>query len=397
MSSINKSANSIVDIAEKKQKLNAEFLDEVPVEITDWEREKFAKVISFDLDEDQVRRITEPAKVYPIEKHVLAVHWHPEHVPMPLARKRIDNTFPNKKNELIIPTQHNIIEEYDNYAGVEVDSYSREFNLKVQLLVHFKKDRLKNSGIFRQMLDHTYKYRETQLFELFAAFINPDQEYKLNEAANEYGLTSDTITFVQKVAKKLHTLLLEDFNNVPKTAMKNKLFRNFFDELRPFYGNEIIDLAQVCIKQVKGVVKRYFNNDYFYLTQEVIEEVRGLGGCMVIPHPEQFWPILLADYDVDGYEVWNPQSRQYTDFLIDTVNRKNKSNGSKSRHILIFMGDDCHLGEKVRPVEIQDREKARREIGVQHAWEDVEIRKHLIFGNVSKESIINEYKARLAQ
>ncbi len=45
---------------------------------------------------------------------------------------------------------------------------------------------------------------------------------------------------------------------------------------------------------------------------------------MVIPHPEQFWPILLADYDVDGYEVWNPQSREYTDFLIRALDNQNK-------------------------------------------------------------------------
>jgi hypothetical protein len=80
---------------------------------------------------------------------------------------------------------------------------------------------------------------------------------------------------------------------------------------------------------VKALVKVEFSLKYFYRTSEVIEEARALGAGIVIPHPEQFWPILLKEYDVDGIEVWNPQSRRYTEFLISVLNRRNQKRGSR--------------------------------------------------------------------
>lgn len=66
----------------------------------------------------------------------------------------------------------------------------------------------------------------------------------------------------------------------------------------------------------------------------------------MIPHPEQFWPILLTGYDVDGVEVWNPQSHRYTNFLVSVLNEKNRRMDSSERPLLIFMGDDTHMSEK---------------------------------------------------
>ena len=109
---------------------------------------------------------------------------------------------------------------------------------------------------------------------------------------------------------------------------------------------------------------------------------------------EQFWPILLRNYDVDGIEVWNPQSQEYTEFLISVVNERNGHRPS-GRDVLIFMGDDCHMGEKTKPLDQQDPEKASREIGLQPAWEDLAVRKKLIVSSITRASVIREYKARL--
>ncbi len=187
---------------------------------------------------------------------------------MALIGRRLEGMYPDKRNALIIPTQHNVITSYGDYAGVEVDCYSRGFNQKVQ---------------------------------------------------------------------------------------------------------------------------------YFYRTSEVIEEARALGAGIVIPHPEQFWPILLADYDIDGIEVWNPQSRKYTEFLISVINQKNRCSGFSKRNLLIFMGDDTHMAEKTRAPEVQDQEKAGREIGYQPAWDDLSIRKALIRAGASRRNVIQEYEARLGQ
>ena len=107
-------------------------------------------------------------------------------------------------------------------------------------------------------------------------------------------------------------------------------------------------------------------------------------------------PILLADYDVDGYEVWNPQSWEYTDFLITVLNRKNREAGPSTKRLLVFMGDDTHMSEKTRSPHDRDHFKASREIGVQPPWSDQAIRKKLVVAHMDKHDVIEEYKARLA-
>jgi hypothetical protein len=59
------------------------------------------------------------------------------------------------------------------------------------------------------------------------------------------------------------------------------------------------------------------------------------------------------------------------------------------------MGDDTHMGEKVKATAEQNPEKARREIGFQPAWDDLEISKRLILSGMSREIVIREYRERL--
>lgn len=365
-------------------------------EITEWDEHAYRRVISTELTPDQVEKIVTPARVYPKQKNVLAVHWHPEFIPMELIVKRIRATFPNMKQSLIIPTQHNRIMSYNGYSGVEVDCYSHGFNRKVQLLLHFSQKNLDRADVLAAMLDHTFKYRAGQLHEYIDTIINPAFEDRMQEAAGETGADQDLVEFVRIHARKLKGLIEKFYDITPEESVKNKVVRDYFDTLGEIYDRRIIDRVQVFLKAVKRIVKSHFSLRYFYRASEVIEEARGLGAGIVVPHPEQFWPILLADYDVDGYEVWNPQSREYTEFLINVVDRKNKTRCRAERPLIIFMGDDTHMGEKIKPEQYQDREKVGREIGVQPAWDDLVIRKSLITANVSRLKVIEEYKNRLA-
>jgi len=49
----------------------------------------------------------------------------------------------------------------------------------------------------------------------------------------------------------------------------------------------------------------------------------------------------------------------------------------------------------VRDPNKQDREKVSREIGIQPAWEDMDIRKALITAHMNRRLVIEEYKNRL--
>lgn len=362
--------------------------------VTEADTDYFFQTIDTSLTPEQESRITRPEAAFPRQENVLAVHWHPEFVPMELIEKRYTAMFPNCKKELVIPTQHNIITSWNGYSGVEVDCYSRGFNQKVQLLLHFENTRLDKADVLKTMLAHTFKYRSSQLFDFMHTFTRPEED-RLQEAARETGTAEDMVEFVRTYVKKIEAMLEEHWETIPADAIKNKLLRNYFDLLREEYDNAVINRAQAFLKAVKKLVKADFSLSYFYRTSEVIEEARAMGAGIVIPHPEQFWPILLADYDVDGFEVWNPQSQKYTEFLVTVLNKKNKSLRHSERRLLIFMGDDTHMGEKVKDPSRQDKEKASREIGLQPAWDDMSIRKQLIVAGTDRKTVIEEYAARL--
>lgn len=359
----------------------------------------FMELINTNLNHWQEEQIRIPPYRCPKQNAVLAVHWHPEFIPIPLVRERMSEMFPNISEELCIPTQHNELLELGDYAGVEIDCFSRAFNQKVQLLAHFKADRVREAGVFKNMLSHTYNYRSLQLDSFLEALCGGEHLEKSSEqlqnAAKLSGADAEVSRFAAFVALKLKSLIEAHRCTISRSTLKNKLIRDLIDRYRDIFGHLFIDRVQSYVREVKTLVKSEFSPEYYYLTSEVIEEIRGLGGCIVIPHPEQFWPILLANYDVDGYEVWNPQSQRYTEFMLSVVEEQNKHRHSNRRKLLIFMGDDCHLSEKVRPLHVQDPAKAAREVGLQPAWDDLSIRKKLIALKSERREVIRDYKELL--
>jgi hypothetical protein len=245
------------------------------------------------------------------------------------------------------------------------------------------------------MLKHTFKYRSSQLFEYLDALCAPEWEERRQQAAAKAGSDEDVVEFTAIHARKLKKLVIQNESRTPEDAIKNKLVRNYLDCLRESYDARFVNKAQVFAKAVKEVVKEGFALDYFYRASEVVEEARSIGAGIVIPHPEQFWPILLRNYDVDGIEVWNPQSQQYTEFLINVVLDQNRRGYHKERPMLIFMGDDCHMSEKLKKPAEQDKDKAAREVGLQPAWDDLVIAKGLIMSGVSRKTVMDQYRDRL--
>ncbi len=367
----------------------------VPTGITDWEENGFRLVVTAEMTSEQEKNITTPPRQYRGQKSVLAVHWHPESVPLELIRTRIESMYPHNPPSLVIPTQHNELVSYDGLAGVEVDCFAASFNRKVQLLLHFREERLTNADVLKSMLAHTFKYRSSQFFEYLHALHHDKAREVRNAATLECGATPTETAFAGAYAQKLLHLIEEHESEIPAAMLKNKLVRDYFDTLRDHYGDAFITRTQVYLRAVKQAVKARFPLKHFYRAEEIIEEARLCGGGVVIPHPEQFWPILLAGYDVDGYEVWNPRSREFTEFLINVVHEQNSTPSRKKSSLLVFMGDDCHMGDKLRDPTEQSSEKAAREIGYQPAWDDTAIRKSLIRTGMDRSKVIEEYSGRL--
>jgi hypothetical protein len=364
-------------------------------EITDWDQQVYAQLVSVDLTPPQIEHLRNPKQIYDREDSVLAIHWHPEMVPLPLVKERMDKMFPNAVEKLFIPTQHNMLMACDGLAGVEVDCQAKDFNRKIQLLFHFLEDRIEEAPILKSMLAYTYQYRQSQFYDYLETIINPRFEDRLQSAVRVTGMEEDIVRLTRVYAQKLKDLMAANYAQTPDISIKNKLLTNYFNRLREFYDAHIIDKAIILLLEVKKIVKQNFPPDYFYDVREVIEEARAYGAGIVVPHPEQFWPVLLADYDIDGIEVWNPQSREFTEFLIQVVIRKNREQRHTKHPLLIMMGDDCHLSSKLPASDPQSRKGVSREVGYQPAWHEVIIRKSLKMGNFDRKRIIEEYRSRL--
>jgi hypothetical protein len=110
--------------------------EKIPEEVTENDAALFDAITTTQLSEEQERRLTQPGRIFERQQDVLAIHWHPEFIPMALIAKRLSAMYPDKRRALIIPTQHNVITTCGDYAGVEIDCFSRGFNQKVQLLLH---------------------------------------------------------------------------------------------------------------------------------------------------------------------------------------------------------------------------------------------------------------------
>ena len=311
--------------------------DRIPEDITEDDERLFLSIVSTDLSSEQLRRVAEPPHTCPRQRHVLAVHWHPEFVPMEPILARYGGMFPDRELDLVIPTQHNeLLTTGNGYYGVEVDCYSSGFDKKVQLLLHTTAERTARCDTLRAMLEYTFKYRSSQLFDIIETLVKPN-EARIEAAARDTGADDDLINFVRIYTKKVRGLLDRHAAAIAPSMIKNKVLAHFINGLRPTYGNRIINRAQAFLKAVKTIVKAEFPMKHFYRTSEIIEEARGIGMGIVIPHPEQFWPIMLADYDVDGLEVWNPQSFAFTEFLISVVHSANSRPGLKRRTWIAWM------------------------------------------------------------
>ncbi|MFW5652845.1 MAG: hypothetical protein ACOC0P_02265 [Planctomycetota bacterium] len=373
-------------------------LDQIGPEPEASDEAAFARLIRKQLDPEQEQRIVEPTNVHTSQRSVLGVHWHPEFVDPALIRRRVDSMFPNSELELLVPTQHNVVTHFGEWAGVEIDCYEPAFREKVQLLFHFHGSRAPDEdSVFSRMLKHTYDYRSRQLWEFLDTLLEPAFSDRIDEAVRETQVVSDIVEFVQIHVRRLRTLIDRNMSTIPSECLRNKILRDYFDLLRDHYPDPVIDRVQVLLRAVKKVVKREFSLDYFYEARQFIEEGRALGAGIVIPHPEQFWPVLLAEYDIDGIEVWNPQSYRYTQFLIENVTRENRRLHKSNRPVLITMGDDCHMGEKVKDPRYQDKAKAAREIGVQPPWDEPRIAAMLNASGMNRADVIRQYTDRLKQ
>jgi hypothetical protein len=387
----------IIESASSESPTTGEFiLDQAVEEIEEQDRQIYLEIVSTELSSEQAEQVVTPPRSYPKQRSMLAVHWHPEWVPFDLISQRIDALFPKRQEELIIPTQHNQLLTWEGYSGAEIDCYASGFQRKVQLLLHFEAEKVKDAHVLKSMLRHTFKYRTSQLHNFMQAILDPVGQEDLEQAVQETGANQKLVEFVRHYTTKLRKLIDLEEANTPDFMIKNKLLTEFLQAQSLRFADINSARVLLLLKAVKKIVKRKFSLEYFFRASEVIEEVRSLGGGILIPHPEQFWPILLADYDVDGYEVWNPQSSEYTDFLIKALTSQNKKLSRNSKRLLIFMGDDTHMSSKIKDPSIVERAKREREIGLQPAWDELAIRKTLSLADASRNKVIQEYKERLA-
>lgn len=366
----------------------------IDLEESDWVL--FNRLTSLDLTSEEKKKVSSPGRTDPVALEFLAVHWHPEWAPLELIEERLSCSFPCAENSLVIPTQHNRIMSYGGWAGVEADAYDRRYGQKVQLLLHFQASRLPRATALVAMMKRTYDYRANLLMDCLERLVSTSLvKVGSLEIFTDY-VSEEALCLVRFFAARLKYLIERSgIRGNPRGEMlKNRLLSDFILGSCGSEQHPLVKQAMRYIKAVKKTVKAELRPEAFYSPQEIIEETRSLGGGVVIPHPPKFWPILLGDLDVDGWEVWNPSTPLHTMFLLEALQRANEARTPR-RRLLAFMGDDTHMSSKIRPELGQNKNSASREIGFQDPWFDTEIATELIRTGQSRTVTINEYQARL--
>ncbi|MDR1656608.1 MAG: hypothetical protein LBT47_03485 [Deltaproteobacteria bacterium] len=356
------------------------------------DRRAFDRLTSVVLSQAEKELAVTPDQIAPLEPRLMATHFHPERVPLELIQQRLSRAFPAATDSLVIPTQHNQIMTMDQWAGVEADAYSPDYGEKIHLLFHFKASSLPKAGTFLSMMERTFRYRALQLLEIMEALTNPDQSTTSQVKKN--GLDNYALGLAGSFAARLSKLIddpnIFDSSRVP--MLKNRLLTDFMAECSGNIEQAQLDQALSVVSVVKGIVKKRFDPNRFHTVHEVIEEARSFGAGVVIPHPPLFWPVLLDDLDIDGWEVWNPSTPNHTRFLIDCLGRIKE----RKRKLLAFMGDDTHMSSKIRPEMGGKKNNQNREIGFQPPWCDPQVAAALAALGQSRERTMDEYRARLA-
>jgi hypothetical protein len=363
------------------------------IEIDDEDWCIFNSLTNIKLTKDEIQLAITPEQVDPEEKEIFAIHFHPEWVPMELIAERLKAAFPNAKERFVIPTQHNLLQSFDNFSGVEVDVFAHEYNLKIQLLVHINSKKLKKATTLISMIEQTFQYRALQLLDYLEQIIKPD--ILMQKEIKKLGTPKEVRDCTKYYATKLRLMIGESVivSSNRREMLKNRLLTDYiFLKSAAYLKPPMMDSLLTYAKHVKNLVKLRLNPNRFHTAKNLIEEARSHGAGIVIPHPPRFWPALLDDLDIDGWEVWNSSTPDHTSFLIECLKRRKK----KKRDFLAFMGDDTHMSSKIRPDMSMKKGSPKTEIGFQPPWGNPAIKLALRDANQSRKRTINEYMARIS-
>ncbi|MDR2198881.1 MAG: hypothetical protein LBR53_05405 [Deltaproteobacteria bacterium] len=356
------------------------------------DREIFESLTSVDLAPEERIRAASPDQADETEREILALHFHPEWVPLDLIEARLKAAFPNAERRLVVPTQHNELQEMDGFAGVEADVYSSAFGQKIQLLVHLKSEKLEKAAKFQSMIKETFEYRALQLLDVLKQLQDPDED--ILKAVKKAGFHAESVEAGKYHAGKLRTLIEEGgVVGTPRAVtLKNRLLPDYIERKAEKRDAASLERLLSYAAHVKNLVKARQNPACFPEVRDLVEEARSLGAGVIVPHPPRFWPVLLDDLDVDGWEVWNSSSPDHLPFLIDCLERRKRI----KRELLAFMGDDTHMSSKIRPNRPTGKENPSAEIGFQPPWKDERVKARLKSAGQSRERTINEYLERIS-
>ncbi|MDR2612170.1 MAG: hypothetical protein LBG06_04840, partial [Deltaproteobacteria bacterium] len=247
----------------------------------DWEI--FRSLTSTELSPEEREAALQPDSSDPQEEICFAPHFHPEWVPLGLIEERLKKAFPAERRRFAVPTQHNVIDSLGPWSGVEADVWSRECGMKIQLLVHVRRERVAGRGgsAFRDMIERTFRYRELQLLEILALARHPDQgtQRELDRAGFA---EADRATAARYAARLSMMIEVSGIASGPGAVMlKNRLLTDYME--RGARGEDLsrLDRLLAMVNLLKARVKSRLDPDRFHEARELIEEARSLGAGIV--------------------------------------------------------------------------------------------------------------------
>lgn len=199
---------------------------------SDWQH--FNRLTSVELSNDEKIAASRPNLTAPVAREYLAVHWHPEWVPLEFIEERLKTAFPQADNFLAVPTQHNKVMAIGPWAGVEVDVYDRRYGQKVQLLIHLPVDRLPQATAFQAMIEHTYNYRAHQLMDILNRLASPEGLSKIKDSL-KCSITDPAVKMARFYATRLRAMIEKSgiIGGNRDEMLKNRLLPDFMTACLP--------------------------------------------------------------------------------------------------------------------------------------------------------------------
>jgi hypothetical protein len=235
-----------------------------PRELNQWDQEAFERIISTELTEEQKARVVTPGLTFPGQKSLLAIHWHPEFIPSDLIAQRISACFRTARRSWSFPPSTTCLSRLGGLHWREVDCYAAGLIARCSCCCISIRTGWSGPPASRPCWSTRSNTGPGSFSNIWIRWLILFMTAVCRGPWPPPARTRSWCASPGSTAGKLKQLIEINQSIIDEETIKNKLLPDFFEELRAFYPERLINHAQSLLHAVKKIVKAQYNLTYFY-------------------------------------------------------------------------------------------------------------------------------------